>query len=256
MSVFPGAQCDEFFCGCRLYFKLDLAANRETVLHFFERLMREFPTLSKLRRREDGALILEEADAAAVSRRWIRLEPASLRFGCQAPTSLDEYRRYAGLILRQAPFHLTLSPLDIDHLEAIFGFELEYRGNHDQIVAETLFGDHPLVNAFLEACESVGAAPTVIDCQPFFGAALTGGCDLQAYVEIKNRTSTFEVRSGEYEPRPLTVYLTVRKYWMERSIEALAPQYLRLVDVGEQLASRFVIPQVVNPLAQAIASRP
>ena len=116
MKTSLGAQCDECYTSSRLFLKLDLSLERETVLHFFDRVRREYPGMRRFRRREDGTLILEEGDAdasEAESRRWIRLEPGSLRFGYFAPPSREAYRTFSRFLLEQAPFHLTLSELDI-----------------------------------------------------------------------------------------------------------------------------------------------
>lgn len=254
MKTSLGAQCDEFYLSSRLFMKLDLSLERETVLHFFERVRREYPTIRRFRRREDGTLVLEESDGDSREgdpRRWIRLEPGSLRFGHFAPPSRDETRLFARLLLEQAPYHLTLSDLDIDHFELVYGFDMEYSGNHDQLVAETLFADHPL-SAFVMADESAHT----IDCQPYFGIALTPTCDTQAYLEVKSRTTSFEVRTGEYEAQVLSVYLTVRRYWGFDQRADLAAVYEELADIADDLAIHRVVPLVVNPLALAIASRP
>ena len=95
----------------------------------------------------------------------------------------------------------------------------------------------------------------IIDAQPYFGIALTPECDLQAYVEVKSRTTTFEVRTGEFEPQPVSVYLTVRKYWgLSQSSTLLETQGL-LFDLADDLAANRVVPLVVSPLALAIAGR-
>lgn len=254
MKTSLGAQCDDFYVSGRLFLKLDLSLERETVLHFFDRVRREYPGLCRFRRREDGSLVLEENDLDSREEephRWIRLEPGSLRFGYYAPPSREAWRTFAGFLLEQAPYHLTLSELDIDHFELVYGFDMEYSGNHDRLVAETLYADHPL-SAFLigEECAHT------IDCQPCFGIALTDRCDVQAYVEVKSRTSSFEIRTGEYDAQLLSVYLTVRRYWgFDHPIE-LRTACDALAEAADELAAQRVVPLLVNPLAQAIASRP
>ncbi len=242
------AFCDEFYITTRLFLKLDLHPSRETVLHFFERIRREFPTLSKLRRREDGGVILEEPDGSAESRRYVRLDGESLRFGFHNPSDSEEFAALARCVLAQAPHHLSLSDLDVDHMETVYGFDLEYRGNHDELVAEALFADHPL------AANLTGENQRVIDCQPFWGVSLSPECDLQAYVEIKSRTSTFEVRSNEFERSALTVFSTVRRYWGFGPPREMLDVQNELLKVGEDFASQRVVPYVVQPLAQAIGS--
>ena len=43
-----------------------------------------------------------------------------------------------------APHHLGLSPIEIDYLDVLFGFDLSFGGNHDEIIAESLFPESPL----------------------------------------------------------------------------------------------------------------
>lgn len=245
-----GAVCDDFFINSRLFLKLDMTPDRETVLHFFDRLRKEYPELRRLRRRDEASLILEEEPDDQGSRRWVRLDPASLRFGHFAPANIDDVRRFGDLILTQAPYHLTLSDLDVDHLEVVYGFDLQYRGNHDQLVAETLLGETAAAS-FLFG----DRAAHVIDVQPYFGVALSPECDLQAYVEVRSRTTTYEVRREAYEGQPITVFLTVRKYWGVAPPHSLGEALGLLFDVATDLATEKVVPSLVNPLAAAIASR-
>lgn len=249
--MFWGATCDDFYISHRLYLKLDLTLTRETVLHFFEQIRKEFPQMTKMRRREDGAIVLEEEAAERGARRWIRLEPALLRFGHFAPSRLEDVEHLARFVLEHAPFHLTFSELDYDHLEVVYGFDLEYAGNHDQLIADTLFTDQPF--ASLVAGDEAHHA---IDVQPYFGITLTPNCDLQAYIEVKSRTATYEVRTSNYEPQPLSVFLTIRKYWGYSSDQTLLGSYRTMKEVADDIAGSKVVPLLVNPLAQAIASQP
>jgi len=250
MSENLGAICDEFYVSTRLFLKLDMAMERETVLHFFDRLRKEYPDLCRFRRREDGCLVLEGDRESDTGRRWIRLDPPSLRFGHYGPPDLGTVKRFTDLVLEQAPYHLTFSELDYDHMDVAYGFDLEYRGNHDLLLAETVWRDHPLAS-FLCA----DRAARVIDAQPYMGIALTSECDLQAYLEVKSRTHTYEVRSDEYEPQPLSVFLTARQYWGAESPGSLVEVAHTLFDVADELAADQVVPSLVNPLAAAIASR-
>lgn len=242
------AFCDDFFAATRLYTKLELGPTRESLLHFFERIRREFPAMTRMRRRDEDALVLEE-DEVNDSKRFLRVDNDALRFGCHNPEDTSLLGDMGRCILTQAPAHLGLSDLDIDHMEVVFGFDLEFAGNHDELVAETLFADHPLFS------QHAMEGQRVIDCQPFWGFTLTPECDSQAYIEIKSRTTTFEVRTGEYEPSILTVFATVRRYWGFRPAPDLADVQRELLALCEQFADGRVVPFVVQPLAQAIASR-
>ena len=118
------------------------------------------------------------------------------------------------------------------HREAVYGVVYAVLGNHDQMVAETFYADHPL-GGFVLGPEAVHA----IDQQPYLGIALNPDCDLQAYVEIKSRTTTFEVRAGEFEKQPISVFLTVRKYWggmSDRFVRGLSFACLTSTDTTSQ----------------------
>ncbi len=246
-----GVVCDDFYVSCRLFLKLELLPSRETMLHFFDSVRKSFPSLTKLHTREGNVTVLEEDVEERTPRRWIRIDSTSLRFGFFAPPSLEEFRHMANVILTQAPYHLTFSELDYDHLEVIYGFDLAYRGNHDQLVAEALVGEHA-AGGFLFGDHAVHT----IDAQPYFGIALTPDCDEQAYLEVKSRTSTFEVRNASYEDEPITIFLTVRKYWGGQRADAVASCCEHLSDVCDELATERIVPGFVNPLAAAIAGRP
>lgn len=249
MSHGFSAICDEFQVTSRLFLKLDMTLERETVLHFFDRIRKEYPTLTRLRRRGRRSVVLEEEPSEVGSRRWVRIDADSLRFGVFAPTDMDDVRRFGHLIYTHAPYHLTFSEIDYEHLELLYGFDLEYRGNHDQLVAETFWGDHAA--GFLFGND----AACIIDAQPYFGVALTPECDLQAYLEIKSRTTTFEVRNDTYEGAPISVYLTTRKYWGVTESVSLADALQLMFDKSDEMAADKIVPHFVNPLAAAIASR-
>ncbi len=244
-----GAFSDEFAVTSRLFLKLEISPSRETLLHYFEQVRRAFPRLTRLRRRDDGALMLDEEAAPGEGRRYLRIDPTVLRFGYHNPPSAESYQQLSRLVLEQAPPQLSLSDLDYDQLEVSLAFDLEYRGNHDELVAETFFADNPLY-ALMS-----GAGGHIIDCQPFWGITLSENCETQAYLEIKGRTTTFEVRSGEYEATPLTVYLIARRYWGGSGRTDLHTVHHELLEAAERIATTRVVPHVVKPLAAAIASR-
>ncbi len=243
------ALCDEFCVSSRLFMKLDLAPSRESLLHFLEQVRRGYPRMTRLRRRDESALVLDEEVGEGSERRYLRVDPASLRFGFYGAKDSGSFLAYSNLILNQAPVHLSFSDLDYDYLECLFTFELEYRGNHDELVAETLFGDHPLIGPL------GGEGMRIIDCQPFLGVTLGGDCDRQVFLEIKGRTSTFEVRTGEYEANPLSVVVTARQYWGFGKQRDLVAAHRELVRIAERFAVERAVPRVVQPLAAAIESR-
>ncbi len=243
------AFCDEFYVSTRLYLKLELSPSREAVMHFFEQIRKANPTINRFRRRDDGGLMLDEEEREGGQRRFVRVDADSIRTGSYNPTDADEVDRFSTLVLDVAPPLLSLSDLDYDYLEVLFGFDLEFSGNHDELVADALFFDHPLTAALSPV------AKKVIECQPLAGVALSDDCAQQAYIEIKSRTSTGEVRTGDYDATALSVLLTARRYWGFGGPCEPAKAHRELLEVAAKLSSERVVPLLIKPLAQAIASR-
>ena len=244
------ALCDDFYVTTRLFTKLDLSPSRESVLHFFEQIRKAFPRVARLRRRDDGTLILDEDGGDERLRRHVRIDPNALRIGVSGPTEAAAVSRFVEHVLDHAPTGLSLSDLDYDYMELSLGFDLDYRGNHDELIAETLMPAHPLTAAL--AAEQA----SVIECQPLIGVAIGESCETQMYLEVKARTSTFEVRTGEYqENSALTVLLTARRYVSAARGSDLRTMHRELLALASAAAGERVVPLVVQPLAAAIASR-
>src|SRR5204863_7610111 len=88
MSTNPYASfCQDFYINMRINTQLTLPHNRETVLHFFERVQKEFPAMTQFRRYDNGDFNLEE-DRKNGSYRWVRLESKRLVSGFVNPANL------------------------------------------------------------------------------------------------------------------------------------------------------------------------
>ena len=131
------AFCDDFYVNMRLSTQLNLPHSRDTVLHFFERIQKDFPSLTRFRKHENGDLCLEE-NRESDSYRWVTLEQRRLLSGHVNPPSIEESLKIHQLLLELAPYNLGLSPVEVDYLDVLFGFDLSFRGNHDEVVAESL----------------------------------------------------------------------------------------------------------------------
>ena len=66
--------CDDFYVNMRLATQLSLPHNRETVLHFFERVQRQFPEMSRFRKYDNGDLSIEENRYGPDAKRHFGLE--------------------------------------------------------------------------------------------------------------------------------------------------------------------------------------
>jgi hypothetical protein len=242
------AFCDDFYVNMRLSTQLALPHSRETVLHFFERLQKEFPELTRFRKHDNGDLCLEESRDHE-SYRWATLESRRLLSGHVNPTSIEESLKIHMLMLQQAPFDLGISPLEVDYLDVLFGFDLSFRGNHDEVVAESLLQQSPLT-ALLE--ES-GAKP--VDIQPTVTVALSDDCRLQARIDIITRTNSYQVRTGDYNNDVISVYLILRRYCGDRPRDPMDQLFKGLAERAESLCATHIVPKVLRPLSTAIASR-
>lgn len=248
MSNPYAAFCQDFYVNMRLSTQLTLPHARDTVLHFFERIQKEHPSMTQFRKCDNGDLNLEE-DRREGSYRWVRLESKRLVSGYVNPPTLEDALAFHKFLLEMAPHYLGVSPLEVEHLECLFGYDLSYRGNHDDIVVDGLFMDSPL------SCllDEEGARP--VDFQPSIAVSLSDDCRLQARIDIITRTDNYQVRTGDYAEDEISVYLTLRRYWGDRPKEGLANLFEQMFDRADTLASGRVVPKVLRPLSSAIASR-
>jgi hypothetical protein len=248
MSNPYAAFCEDFYVNMRLGSQLNLPHNRETLLHLFERIQKAYPSMTRFRKTDGGEFNLEE-DRSSHSYRWMSLEAKRLSSGHVNPASVEESLKLHTLLLEMAPAHLGLSSIEIDYLDVLFGFDLGFGGNHDEIIAESLFGESPL------ACLTEVTGSRAVDFQPTVTVALSDDCRLQARIDVVTRTNSYQVRTGDYSDDAISVYLIVRRYWGDRPREPMEKLFGQLAHRAEQLCTDYIIPKVLRPISSAIASR-
>src|SRR5687767_6212657 len=243
-----GAFCEDFYVNMRLGSQLNLPHNRETLLHFFERVQKSFPQMTRFRKADNGEFNLEE-DRNNQSYRWASIEPKRLASGHVNPDSVEEALKLHTLLLELAPYQLGVSNVEIDYLDVLFGFDLGFSGNHDEIIADSLFAESPL------SCltEEKGAKP--VDFQPTVTVALSDDCRLQARIDVVTRTNSYQVRTGDYSDDVISVYLIVRRYWGDRPKQPMDQLIAQMAEKADQLCQSYIIPRVLRPISSAIASR-
>lgn len=240
--------CDDFYVNMNLGTEMELPANRETILHFFERVQKNYPTMRNFYVRERGDFVLEE-DKERGSYRWCTIEPRRVCSGCVNPEAIDDAMAQHRLVLEQAPYTLSVSPLDCEALDLLFGFDFTYRGNHNQLLAEAL--------GVCPALERLADLPgtTVIGAEPSLTIALDEECRVQFRVSVESRTNAYHVRTGEYPEEQLSVYATARQYGSLSPESNYVDTLERLHKVCQEMINRHVIEQVLRPLARAIAMK-
>ncbi|MDA0834543.1 MAG: hypothetical protein O2955_21955 [Planctomycetota bacterium] len=243
-----GDLADDFYVNLNLNTEMQLPAARETILGFFERVQKSYPTMRNFFTRESGDFVLEE-DKDQGHQRWLTLEPRRVCSGFINPPNIDAAVEQHELILQLIPYMLSVSPLDCEALDYMIGFDFSYRGNHDQLVAEALGSGYAL--------EGLVSYPgsKVLNFEPSATITLDESCRLQARLMIETRTNAYQVRRGDFGEEQISVYFTMRQYGSLEPNTSFEETLRRLRSKSEELIESLVIDQVLRPLAQAIATR-
>jgi hypothetical protein len=237
---------DDFYVNMNLGTEMELSANRETVLHFFERVQKNYPTMRNFYCRDRGDFVLEE-DKDKGSYRWCTIEPRRVCSGFVNPEDVESALEQHRLVLELAPYNLSVSPLDCEALDLLFGFDFTYRGNHNQLVAEAL-GVSPAMERLIDTPEA-----TVINYEPSLTVALDENCRLQFRLSVETRTNAYQVRTGEFPDEQLSVYVTARQYGSLGPETTFVDTLANLYGVCRDMIENHVTEHVLDPLAKTIA---
>lgn len=243
-----GNLADDHFINMNLNTEMPLPSARETVLNFFERVQKTYPSMRNFYTRDNGDFVLEE-DKDRPQQRWIAIEPRRICSGCVNPESLEAAMEQHTMVLQLVPYMLSVSPLDCEALDFMMGFDYLYRGNHDALVAEALGGG--LMN---RALLDLPQAQT-LNFEPSITVALDESCRRQARLLVETRTNAYQVRRGEYPEDPISVYFTVRQYGSLPPNTSYEETLKELQIDSERILFDQVIPRILYPLAQAISTR-
>jgi hypothetical protein len=239
---------DDHFVNLNLYTELPLPSQRETVLDFFGRVQKSFPTMRNFYTRETGDFVLEE-DKDQPAYRWMSLEPRRICSGHVNPPSAEVAIEQHCLALELAPYMLSVSPMDCEALDFLMGFDFAYRGNHDELVAEALGTG----SAFETLLSVPGARP--LNFEPSLTIALDDSCRRQCRIMIETRTNAYQVRRNEFPEEAISVYFTVRQYGSMPHESSLPDTFRELGQTCDRLLREYVIDEVLKPLAHAISTR-
>lgn len=254
MTTSVSALCNDFYINQKIALKMDLPTNRETVLDMFDRIRKNIPAMDRFRRFEDELALESPEQNSQYS--WFSLAApggTAIRSGWVNPDSLEQAYHLHRTILDIAPYYLTISPIDVEYIELIFGFDIEAEANRNEIVFEALSsgGSVSPLASLIDANNE-----HVLDYQPFIGLTLNRSCDLQAFIEVKTRTRAAEIAHEHYDGIPISVYLTIRRYGPFRTLEELTTCFGTLAGHAERLTEERIVPNVLVPIREAILSRP
>lgn len=241
MTMSYSALCSDFYVNAKLTSRMELPRSREPVLELFERIKREYPQMASFRRyKEEFAL---ESGQGDTPHRWMGIRERSVRTGIvnpQDPGEMHDLHRSAAEV---CPYYLSISPLDVESIELLYGFDLAARANHDTIVASALLDGSPLAAVF----DTPDAR--VRECQPSVGLSLDGG-RIHAKIEVKTRTPREHGPIGE----PISLYVTVRSTEPVTDLKQMAGRIDTLAERGLDLVDTLAIPSLLRPLRDEIES--
>jgi hypothetical protein len=248
--------CDDFYIDMYINTELDLPTQRDTILAFFERIQKQYPTMGCFYRHENNEYCLEE-DRRLGQYRWVALELDRVGSGVVNPADFESAYSQDRLLLDLVPYMLGVSSLDIDSLDVAFAMDFDCFGSHDEVIAEALFGS----SAF--NCLSDIPGTRVVGFSPSIVVALSEDQCTQARISVESKTSVFEPnllgspygQKREEPEQAISLCLTVRQY--PRIHEVFDPlkffEYqCRLV---EEIMVDRIVPNFVKPLIQTIAQR-
>lgn len=245
------ALCSDFYINQKLSVKLDLPRERQTILDLCDRVRRQFPGMSQFRRYRDELAL--ESPPGAPDNRWMAIKSNNVRSGVVNPEGTQEAYALHRLVLEIAPYFLSVSPLDVDYVELLYGFDLSTDRDHDEIVFEALIAGSPLGRAL----EIPGAVAS--DCQPLLGVTLRDpgapeGSDIEVGFEVKTRSSDRDPRPDDGRPDPISVYLTLRRFGPVAEIRDLPATLTVLARHGEAIVASRVVPDIIMPIREAMGT--
>lgn len=244
MTIY-GTLSDDFYSNLNLNTEMQLPNTRETILSFFERVQKTYPSMRNFYARDNGDFVLEE-DKDQGHYRWLSLESQRICSGYMNPPDLETAAEQHRLVLELVPYMLSVSPLDCEALDYMVGFDFEYRGNQDELVAKA-FSSNNAIDSMIDVPDS-----RVISYEPNITLALNESCRRQARLMVETRTSAYQVQRGEYGDEPISVYFTVRQYGSLETDDSYEKTLAELKEQSEELIDSYVIENVLRPMANAI----
>lgn len=241
--------CDDFYLDMYINTELDLPTERDTILTFFERIQKQFPTMGCFYRRGKSEYCLEE-DRNLGQYRWISLETDRISSGVVNPPDFEMVYAQDKLLLDLMPYMLSVNHLDIDSLDVTFAMDFDFAGSHDEVIAEALLGE----SAFNSLLDLPDIRP--IAFSPAMVVALSEDDHTQARISIESKTSVFEPeKKDNNEGEAICLSLTIRQYPPAAGVFDPLESFENQCRLAREFMDEKIIPNFVKPLAETIAQK-
>ncbi len=243
------ALCDEFYINMRLGTQMKMGTDRATVIAFFERMQRLYPEMVNFHQDQKHGESSIEENRDGNSYRWLSLEPNRLSSGYLNPGAPQDAYVYNKSVLETVPYYLVVSPVDLDYLDVLWGFDFQCKGNHHELIAEALLGDSP-TGKLMEAQGAKG-----INFELSGIISLSEDARTHARVWAEPRTTPAQVRSGDFPDEMLSLYVILRQWSGGRRLPELHDVHAQLIELGEKFIDDHVVNGFLSPIRNAIARR-
>jgi hypothetical protein len=249
MSNSYSSLCDEFYLDMYINTKLDLPRHRDTVLAFFERIQKQFPSMGCFFRGVNNEYCLEE-DLNVGQHRWITIETHRIGSGVVNPSNFEDAYNQDRLVIELAPYMLSVNHLDIDSLDVTYTMDFDYAGSHDEVIAEALFGS----TAFTCLLDLPAARPIMFS--PVVVVALSDDHLTQGRISVESKTSVYEPREKRNViDEAISLSFTIRQYPSSTEKFDALKSFENQCRLAEELMAEKIIPNFVQPLINVIAQK-
>jgi len=244
--------CDDFYLDMYVNTELDLPTQRDTILAFFERIQKQFPSMGNFCRRENNEYCLEE-DRGTGQYRWVSLEADRINSGIINPPSFEHAYDQARLILELIPYMLGVNHLDIDLLDVTCTMDFDCADNHDEVIAEALVSQSAF-NCFLDS-----SSIRPIDFSPSMVVALSEDCRTQGRISIESKTAPDLTGSYDLDQQSsaeaISLSCTIRQYPKTTGRFDPLRSFENQCKLLEELMAEKIIPNFALPLTETIAQK-
>ncbi|MHC4106141.1 MAG: hypothetical protein ACYSR9_14455 [Planctomycetota bacterium] len=241
--------CDDFYLDMYINTELELPTERDTILSFFERIHKQYPSMGRFYRRENNEYYLEE-DRNPGQYRWASLEIDRIGSGMVNPSDFETAYNQDRLVLELVPYMLGVNHLDIDSLDVTFAMDFDYAGSHDEVIAEALFSQSAFSSLLdLPEAKAIGFSPALV-------IALSEDDRTQGRISIESKTSVYEPKKkGRFTDESISLSFTARQYpATDKKFEPLK-SFEHQCRLAEELMAEQIVPNFVQPLIETIAQK-